>query len=164
MPEADNKALVLQYYQEFDRGNLDKLKIMLAEDFVAYMPGISQPLDSQSFLEFAQTMRVAFPDLRHSFAEAIAAGDTVVTRGTFSGTHRGSLSGLPATGKSVTVSFIHIDKIAGGKIIAHWGQADTMRMLQQVDVVPLPLAIVKKLGAIAAVIALGIFLYFAWHA
>ncbi len=152
MSAEQNKAIVLRYYQEFDKGDLDQVEDMLAPNFVAYLPGIPEPLTRQAFKQFAQTFRSAFPDIHHSFEEVLVEGDKVVTRGTFTGTHQGKLQGLPPTGKQITVSFIHLDRIVEGQIVEHWGQADMVGMLQQIGVVPLPVWQILKVGAIILII------------
>ena len=51
----------------------------------------------------------AFPDGRHTIAEAYGAGDTVAVEGTWQGTNTGPLAGpqgeLPATGRRAAVTF-----------------------------------------------------------
>ena len=42
-------------------------------------------------MQYGTMMFAAFPDGRHVLEEVIAEGDKVVTRGTFSGTHKGEL-------------------------------------------------------------------------
>jgi predicted ester cyclase len=81
-------------------------------------------------------MRGAFPDGRHTFEDVIAEGDKVVTRGMFSGTHQGEIMGILPTGKQVAFSVIHIDRVIDGKVVEHWGQGDTMGLMQQLGVVP----------------------------
>lgn len=152
MSAEHNKTLVLRYYQEFDKGDLEQVEDMLAPNFVGYFPGLSEPLAPKAFKQFALMFRSAFPDIRHNFEEVIVEGDKVVTRGTFTGTHQGKLQGLPPTGKHVTVSFIHIDRLVDGQIMEHWGQADMVGMLQQLGVISLPVWQILKIGAIALTI------------
>ncbi|NEQ19578.1 MAG: ester cyclase [Microcoleus sp. SIO2G3] len=78
----------------------------------------------------------AFPDGCHTFEDVIAEGDKVVTRGAFSGTHQGEIMGILPTGKQVKFSVIHIDRVMDGKVVEHWGQGDTMALMQQLGVVP----------------------------
>ncbi len=68
----------------------------------------------------------------------IAEGDKVVVRGTWSGTHKGEFMGIAPTGKSVSFGVIDIVRIAGGKVVEHWGQMDNLRMMQQLGVIPAP--------------------------
>ena len=46
--------------------------------------------------------------------------------------------GIPATGKQVNVTGIYIFRLADGKIVERWEQADTMSMMVQLGVIPPP--------------------------
>ena len=39
MSAEHNKAIALQVYEDFDRGNLEQAIVFLAPDFVAHIPG-----------------------------------------------------------------------------------------------------------------------------
>ncbi len=58
----------------------------------------------------------AFPDWRVSVEDMIAEGDKVVTRYTEQGTQHGDFMGIPATGRTVTMTGIEIMRCADGKI------------------------------------------------
>jgi len=68
----------------------------------------------------------------------IAEGDTVVVRGTTSGTQTGAMQGIPPTGKKFTISGIDIFRVVDGKIVEHWDAVDQLGMLQQLGVIPAP--------------------------
>ena len=78
----------------------------------------------------------AFPDLHVTVEDLIAEGDKIVGRVTLTGTHQGELLGIPATGKKVAFSEIHIVRISNGKAVEHWEIADIMSMMQQLGVIP----------------------------
>ena len=82
--------------------------------------------------------RNAFPDIHFTIDEQIAGGDKVATRWTAQGTHKGELVGIPATGKSSTVTGIAVDRIVNGKIAESWGIFDRFGMMQQLGVIPVP--------------------------
>ena len=44
--------------------------------------------------------------------------------------------GIPATGKKISYEEIHIVRIAGGKMVEHWGIEDQMGLMQQLGVIP----------------------------
>ncbi len=46
--------------------------------------------------------------------------------------------GIAPTGKQVTVGMIEILRIAGGKMVEHWNVVDSLGMMQQLGVVPVP--------------------------
>jgi hypothetical protein len=62
----------------------------------------------------------------------------VVTCGKFTATHLGEFQGLPPTGKQISLSIMHIDRVANGKIVEHWGQGDALGLMQQMGIVFLP--------------------------
>jgi steroid delta-isomerase-like uncharacterized protein len=82
--------------------------------------------------------RNAFPDLRFTIEEVIAAGETVVARYTAHGTHKGELNGIAPTGKQINVSGITICRFANGKIAEGWVNWDALGMMQQLGVVAEP--------------------------
>jgi predicted ester cyclase len=83
-------------------------------------------------------LRNAFPDFKATIDDIVAESDKVVIRMTWSGTHKGEFMGIPATGKRVSFGVIDIMRIAGGKLVEHWGQTDTMGMMQQLGAIPAP--------------------------
>jgi lactoylglutathione lyase len=70
----------------------------------------------------------------------IAEGDLVAHHMTLSGTHQAStmplLAGVPVTHKPVTWTYIHIWRIADGKIAEHWACRDDVGLLRQVGAWP----------------------------
>ena len=43
--------------------------------------------------------------------------------------------GVPATGKRVRVTFMNLDRFAGGKLVEHRAQVDMLGLMQQLGVV-----------------------------
>ncbi|KAB8314600.1 ester cyclase [Tolypothrix campylonemoides VB511288] len=135
MSLEQNKSIVLQAYEAFDQGDIEKGRAFVAPDIIGCVMGSDELKGADAFFEYALMMRAAFPDGRHTFEDVIAEGDKVVTRGMFSGTHQGEIMGILPTGKQVTFSVIHIDRVMDGKVVEHWGQGDTMALMQQLGVV-----------------------------
>jgi predicted ester cyclase len=46
--------------------------------------------------------------------------------------------GIPPTGQCVSFEVIDIMRMAGGKVVEHWGQMDNMRLMQQLGIMPAP--------------------------
>ena len=134
----NDRDLIIQLYETFDRGDFDKVREMLSEKFVAHLVGMSATLDRDEFTEFGTKFRQAFPNGHHNFDRPICEGDRVVTCGTFTGTHLGNFQGLPATGRSVTIAVMHIDRVSDGKVVEHWGQGDQAGMMRQLGIIPIP--------------------------
>lgn len=135
---SNNRDIIVKLYETFDRGDFEVVRNMLSEDFVAHLVGLPATLDRDEFTEFGIGFRQAFPDGCHHFDRPICEDDKVVTSGLFTGTHLGNFQGLPATGRSISIAVMHIDRISNGQVVEHWGQGDQAGMMQQLGIVPLP--------------------------
>jgi steroid delta-isomerase-like uncharacterized protein len=120
-----NKTILRRYYEEaLNQGNLSVIEELFTPELV------------ETFKQAVTMSRTAFPDLQVTIEDQIAEGDRVVTRWTVRGTHNGPFAGMPATGKPVTVTAIHIHRIHEGKIAELWEQINLLGLLQQLGVVP----------------------------
>jgi steroid delta-isomerase-like uncharacterized protein len=133
-----NKAIARRALETFGSGDLDELDKLVSEDAVDHdtqnpNAGIEGPEGAK---RTAGMYRAAFSDLQITVEDQIAEGDKVVTRWTAVGKQDGDLAGLPASGRSATVTGITIDRIDGGKIVESWGNWDTLGMMQQLGAVP----------------------------
>jgi steroid delta-isomerase-like uncharacterized protein len=133
-----NKEIVLELYAAFDQGDFELGRSMLSEDFITELVGIPNSLDRSAFIQFGLEFRQSFPDGYHQFEHIIAEDDRVVTVGKFRGTHLDKFQGLPATGKSIEIEVMHIDRLSDGKIVSHWGQGNQAGMMQQLGIVFIP--------------------------
>ena|SRR3990172_7054359 len=140
MTTEANKALVHRYREAYNANNLDLLDDILSPEFVAHslMPGFSPGLES--YKQLHQGTVAAFPDVRVETEALIAEGDLVVERWTQTMTHTGiPLFGAPAaSGKRVRVTGMSIYRIAGDKIVEHWGEMNFHSVLMQLGVLPAP--------------------------
>jgi steroid delta-isomerase-like uncharacterized protein len=138
MSEEQNKAMVRRFVEEvFNRGNISAADELLAPDFVEHEelpPGI--PSDREGVKQMTTMMRIAFQDFKATIEDIIAQGNRMVIRMTWSGTQKGEFMGIAPTGKSISVGVIDIMRIADGKVVEHWGQMDSMGMMQQLGAMP----------------------------
>jgi predicted ester cyclase len=135
---AQNKALVLQFYKSLDQRKLQEGLSILSPDLVAHMAGMDTPLNQAEFSQLGTEVYNAFPDGQHRFTQVVAHRDMVTTCGFFTGTHLGTFQGLPGTGKSVCFAVMHIDRLSHSKIVEHWGQGDSLSLVQQLGVKLVP--------------------------
>lgn len=138
MSIEQNKALARRVVDEiFSRGNIGIADELLAPDFAEreeLPPGV--PRDREGVKQLAAMLRRAFPDLNVTIDDIVAEGDKVVLRQTWRGTHRGEFMGVAPTGKKVSFGVIDILRVAGGKFVEHWGQMDSMGLMQQLGAIP----------------------------
>jgi steroid delta-isomerase-like uncharacterized protein len=132
-----NKAIARRFHELFDKGDMAGMEALLAPNCIAYQPGVP-PLDRESFKQMGQLFVSAFGDSKQVIEDQIAEGDKVVSRGTWSAVHTGDFNGIPATGKRFQIPIVTVDRIVDGKIMEHWGQPDSLGLLQQLGVIPTP--------------------------
>ena len=111
------------------------LRELLAPGFSAVMGG-NPPMGVEEWAGMGEMMYAAFPDGRHTIEETFEIGDRVVLRGSFCGTHTGEFMGMAPTGKEITVTFMNIDRFAGGKLIEHRAEIDMAGLMQQLGAIP----------------------------
>ena len=137
MTTEQQKALVRRYLDAvWNQGDLSVIDELIAPDFRQHSAGV--PPGRDGVKQFFSLLRAAFPDIQNTVDALIAEGDTVVWRSTIRGTHRGPFRGIPATGKSVTITAINIVRLANGQIAENWGEQDNLGLLQQLGVLPSP--------------------------
>src|SRR5436309_1430248 len=113
MSADENKALVRRYLSTlWDRGETDAAADLLAAAIVRHAPPSTEGevRGPAAFQQVVGMYRAAYPDLRIDVEAQVAEGDTVVTRWTARGTHRGELMGIAASGKSIAIPGVIIDR------------------------------------------------------
>jgi predicted ester cyclase len=136
MSTATNKAIVRRYIEQvFNESRPDLIEEFLAQEFDSHTELAPGPEGVKQF--YAMSV-AAFPDQQTTIEDVIAEGDKVVVRATFRATHQGDLFGIPPTGRSVTMPWISIYRLANGKIVEHWYEDDQMGLMQQLGAVPTP--------------------------
>jgi len=55
-------------------------------------------------------------------------------RVTAEGTHLGEWLGIKPSGKRIQLRGLNLDRVLNGRIVEHWGEADTVGMLAQMGV------------------------------
>jgi predicted ester cyclase len=92
--------------------------------------------DVQSTMALGGQYVQAFPDAHNEVDTVLSDGAAVLTRGVFTGTHRGDFMGMPATGKRVRMTWMVYDRMSGGRIAERWVEQDAVGLLQQLAPAP----------------------------
>jgi len=128
-------TIVRQFHEHFNTGDLEGLAAFAAPE-VRIHHGGADPMDWATAIAYARMFRAAFPDGRNTIEDLVAAGDRVAYRGTFRGTQRGPFQDVAPSGRAVAMPWLCIDRFAGGRIAERWVAQDTLRLLQQLGVMP----------------------------
>jgi steroid delta-isomerase-like uncharacterized protein len=137
----NNSAIIRRFIEEtINQGQIDSAVQFAWEDVVEQVPFPGQGPGLEGLKDILRVMMAAFPDLYFSVEEQIAEGDKVVTRFEWTGTHRGEFLGVAATGRSVKVWGVVIDRLESGRIKDTRIIMDTLGLMMQFGVFPPPKA------------------------
>lgn len=139
MSTETNKELIRQWWEVVNQGTgVERVDNFYTADYVLHDPSQPEPIRGiEGVRAFVAAIATGFPDITITIDDLLAEGDKVIHRVTARGTHQGAFQGIPATGKSVEIWIMVISRIANNKIAEEWELVDTLRMLQQLGVVPL---------------------------
>lgn len=85
----------------------------------------------QGFPGTGTNLRAAIPDRTDTIEQIVADGDKVGMLFRITGTHRGNLFGIPATGRPIDVYEAGIYRLRNGQVVEAWFMADEAGLLKQ---------------------------------
>jgi steroid delta-isomerase-like uncharacterized protein len=133
--EEENEALVRRYIEEaWNQGN-----VAVLDEVWAASPDLKAPVTQLTTREDYKArilaFRRAFPDLHAEVRFVVTDGDTVVIGVERTGTHRGEFDGIPATGQPAAWTGIEMLRIACGRIVADWIEADALDLRRDLGII-----------------------------
>ncbi|GHO98184.1 hypothetical protein KSF_082320 [Reticulibacter mediterranei] len=140
MSLAANKQLIQQYYGDmwntWDFAVADEI----IHETIDFRGSIGLTVKGRDgFKGYMRTIQTAFPDFHNTIEEMIAEEKKVVAVLTYSGTHHGTLFGVPPTGKRIQYAGTAVFQIEGDQVTRGWVLGDTLGLLQQLGAIaPLP--------------------------
>jgi len=133
--EKQNEAIYRHLTEEMNKGYNEfviAVREVCAPEFAFYAPSRStSPSSLEETIEAFKMYYQAFPDHNIVIQEVIAKGDKVVARVTFTGTHTGEWSGIPATGNKIMGSTIEIWHMKDGKCVEIREETDYVGFYEQ---------------------------------
>lgn len=139
MSAKENKALYMRNEPKiWNEGDMAVADGYYAPDVIMHGAVPGYPPGIEGVKQGIMMLRAALPDLHMEMEDVLAEGDKVVCRYTLSGTHKGELFGIPASGKQVAVEGIGIVRFQDGKLVEFWGVSDMLGLMQQVGAIPTP--------------------------
>jgi predicted ester cyclase len=141
--EQSNIRKVEAFFDAMNKGDMESLFSLLTDPFENH--GAMRPRAALALV--VDDIRTRAPDIHVSIDHVLAAGDEVVTRNTYAGTHLGvgkypvdggQLIGVPPTGRKFSVNHIHWFTFRDGLICAQAATRDDVGMLVQLGLLPAP--------------------------
>jgi predicted ester cyclase len=126
-----NASLAHRAIQLANTGYQTQATHVFSPRFVNHEPGVPAANDLAGFEFAVAKLGSAFPGIRFTIDDLVAAGDRVAVRFTAAGTQLGPYVGIPATGRYVEWSGNTIYRVADGVIVEAWSLWDAAGLLQQ---------------------------------
>jgi steroid delta-isomerase-like uncharacterized protein len=142
MSTSRNVDVVQQFVEKlWNRRDLDMAEELFASDCHTHQlrsgaPVVAVPRGPDAMRAHVSEWHKGFPDLRFEIEQMIAEGDRVMSQLVMNGTHTGTWSGIPATGRRVAIRMITIHRIRDGKIIEDWALVESLGFFQGIGVLP----------------------------
>jgi steroid delta-isomerase-like uncharacterized protein len=138
MTTSQTKQLIVDYTNTVWNGhNVAATDRFYTSGYVHH--DVSRP-DVRSLADYkawGADLMTGFPDLRVDIDDVIAEeGGQAVKRWTASGTHKGTLAGIPPTGATARFSGVSVYRFENGRIAESWYVYDLMGLLQQLGMLP----------------------------
>ena len=131
--ERQNKELVLKWYEEIDKGNLEAAMELFHPDFRWYTPSNNpDPMTKAGAHEFLAEVFAAFPKWNHRIDDIMTVGDKVILRTVDFTRHEGEFMGIPAAGNDVEFSVLIVFRIEDGQISEIWQESDFVGWMSQI--------------------------------
>jgi len=127
--EKAGPALLERYVAAVNAHDTGSFPEIFTESYIQHSGRSPSGLAAQ--IENFRRIFASMPDVQMRVEDRIIAGDKVVARNTFSGTHTQPLQGVAPTGRHFTLKVIDIWRVENGKLAEHWDILDTAGLLKQ---------------------------------
>ena len=138
---SEAKDLVRRLEEAWAANDLTTVDELLAPDLVSHDAPPGMPPGREGAKAAHQMAMASFPDRRMTIEDIVGEGDRVAVRTTIRGTNTGGVPwlGVPANGKAIDIESISVYRVAGGRVVEHWGQNDVGRLMLQLGAAsPMP--------------------------
>jgi len=134
MSIKENKALILRFYDLYNRRELEAAYELFAPEYIFHSP--TGDMSREQVKQFDTMLVPAFPDAICTINDMVAEGDKVAFRENMRGTHTDPFIGTAPTGKKIEMNNTYIVKIVGNKWVEQWGTTEFPLLMQQLGIIP----------------------------
>ena len=134
---ADKKQVVRDYINAIVTRTEGSGDQFFAPGYQMHFPNMGD-LTKEMHAQVNEAFATGFPGITAKIEFQIEEGNMVASRIVWSGTHKGSFQGVPATGKPVTINVIRVDRFEGNKIAESWAEVNQMGLMMSIGALPSP--------------------------
>lgn len=138
-PVALKAKLTAAYDAAFNRGQYSAFDAVCSADMVDHsIARTGGQAGLEGFKARIGGHRAGFSDLKFAIHKILIDGDHVAIRWTMSGTQSGPWAGRPASGKTMQMQGMNLERLENGKIVEHFSYPDLMGAFMQLGFIPAP--------------------------
>lgn len=138
--EERNEQVVREALDAIDHLDFERLTELFAEDFVVRFVGSPDRVGRDVTFDLIRGTYASFPDQTHVIDEVIAAGNRVVVRLRYEGSHEGEYDGIAPTGSRFDYAGIQIYTVIDGVARDVWILDDGLTFMSQLGMELTPAA------------------------
>jgi steroid delta-isomerase-like uncharacterized protein len=129
----NSRMLTLRILQEiWNAKNPSLIDELYSDDCIIHTPdGEVRGVEGGKLLY--RTYTSSFPDVEFEIEQIVAEGDMASAQLVFTGTHRGALGRIPASGNFVRVANNCFFRFADGKLVEQKGVWDSLSLMRQIN-------------------------------
>ena len=132
--QHDGSVLAERFLGMLNDHDPDAVDDFVAVDYINHNAFVEDGREGNRI--FWADLFTALPDMTATMEDLVVAGDRVVGRFIYRGTHLGPLYGIPATGNPVEMRSIDIWRIDNGEFVEHWDELNLLEVFQAVGIIP----------------------------
>jgi steroid delta-isomerase-like uncharacterized protein len=132
--QMNGRTLAARYLNGLNDHDPDAVDDFVAVDYINHNAFVENGREANR--AFWSNFFTAFPDVEATMDDLVVAGDRVVGRFTYRGTHTGPLFGVPATGHAIEMRSIDIWRTENGEFVEHWDELNYLELFQQIGIIP----------------------------
>ncbi len=137
---ADPTKVVAEATNAFNAHDEARLRGFYSDDATLEAPGDVRIEGGDECVGYATAWLTAFPDAGITVHDVVAAGDWVVQRFTFAGTHEETMQGpdgeIPATHRKLNGRALQMQRVSGDKIVEEHLYFDQVQVMTQLGLMP----------------------------
>ena len=132
--DKHGQELAETFLKMLNTHNPDLVDQFVAENYINLNAFVADGREANR--QFWHAFFVALPDVSASMEDLVIAGDRVVGRFVYRGTHAGDFMGIAASGSAVEMQSIDIWRVEDGMFVEHWDELNTLQVFQQMSALP----------------------------
>lgn len=132
--DTDGRQLAATYVEMLNTHDPDLVDRFVAEAYRNHNAFVADGREANR--QFWTSFFAAVPDLSATMEDLVIAGDRVVGRFAYRGTHTNELMGIPAQGRAIEMRSIDIWRVEDGMFVEHWDELNLLDVFQQIGALP----------------------------